>query len=109
MSLFKNLALPLTVALIIGFAWLLNQSMSQQQQSSAPVNLSPWDGLNASEYHQAAALVTAAHDGKLIFARISLRQPDKAKALAWQAGEIAQRDAEVSFWLMASRVWPMSI
>ena len=97
MSLLKNLALPLTVALIIGFAWLLNQSMSQQQQSSTPINLSPWDGLNASEYRQAAALVMAAHDGNVIFARISLRQPDKAEALAWQTGEIAQRGAEVSF------------
>ena len=64
MSLLKNLALPLTVALIIGFGWLLNQSMSQQQQSSAPINLSPWDGLDASEYRQAAALVTGVHDGK---------------------------------------------
>ena len=97
MSLLKNLALPLTVALIIAFGWLLNQSISQQQESAAPITLSPWDGLNASEYRRAAARVLAAHDGNVIFARISLRQPDKAEALAWQAGDTAKRDAEVSF------------
>ena len=49
----------------------------------------------------AAALVTAAHDA-LIFARISLRQPDKAKR--WHGKKARrQRDAEVSFWSMASR------
>jgi primary-amine oxidase len=97
MSILKNLALPLTVVCIIAFAWVLNQSISGQQKTAAAIELSPWDGLHDFEYQQAAALILAAHQGDVMFARISLRQPDKALALAWQEGDNVQRDAEISF------------
>ena len=39
----------------------------------------------------------AAHGDDVLFARISLKQPDKAAALAWTPGEKAARSAEVAF------------
>ena len=98
MRVLKNLALPLTLAFIIGFAWLLNQSIVTTQSSAQPeVSVSPWDGLQPQEYAQAAALLKAVHGDDVLFTRISLRQPEKAVALAWQDGDAAQRDAEVTF------------
>lgn len=98
MNIIKNLSLPITLALIVSLAWLLNQSIINQQASSdAAVELSPWDGLTPEEYRIAAALIKAAHGDGVVFTRISLRQPDKAQALAWRTGEVAQRDGEVTF------------
>ena len=97
MTILKNLALPLTAALIVGFGWLLAQSVGDKNSAPMTAIVSPWDGLSGAEYAQAAALVKAAHGSDILFNRISLRQPDKTQALAWQEGEEAQRDAEVSF------------
>ena len=97
MAIFKNLSLPLTVLFIIVFGWALEQSISDKKSGPQVEIISPWDGLSGAEYAQAAMLLKQAHGDDVLFARISLRQPDKAQALAWQAGARAQRDAEVSF------------
>ena len=54
----KNLALPVTLAFIIGLVWLLNQSIvTTQSEVQGQVTVSPWDGLQPREYAQAAALL----------------------------------------------------
>ena len=94
----KTLALPLTLAFIVGLAWLLNQSIVTTSSSTeADIAVSPWDGLRPKEYAQAAGLLKAVHGDAVMFTRISLRQPEKAVALAWQDGDTAQRGAEVTF------------
>jgi primary-amine oxidase len=100
MSLLKNLALPLSLAFIIGLGWLMDRSITAKSVDAAPAaTLSPWDGLQPDEYLQAAKLIKAAHGDNILFTRISLRQPEKAVALAWRDGTKAQRDAEVTFLL----------
>ena len=94
----RILALPLT---LIGVAILvigLNFSIQQRNIASAePLGPTPWDSLSADEYASAANAVRAEANGNLVFLRISLRQPDKAEALAWQRGTPPPRDAEVTF------------
>lgn len=98
MRILKTLALPLTLAFIVGLAWLLNQSIVTTSSSTkADIAVSPWDGLRPEEYAQAAGLLKAVHSDAVMFTRISLRQPEKAVALAWQDGDTAQRGAEVTF------------
>ncbi|MDB2523473.1 hypothetical protein N9X88_05345, partial [Alphaproteobacteria bacterium] len=98
MRILKTFALPLTLAFIVGLAWLLNQSIVTTSSSTqADIAVSPWDGLRPEEYAQAAGLLKAVHDDAVMFTRISLRQPEKAVALAWQDGDTAQRGAEVTF------------
>jgi primary-amine oxidase len=98
MHILKTLALPLTLAFIVGLAWLLNQSIVTTSSSTeADIAVSPWDGLRPKEYAQAAGLLKAVHGDAVMFTRISLRQPEKAVALAWQDGDTAQRGAEVTF------------
>jgi primary-amine oxidase len=98
MHILKTLALPLTLAFIVGLAWLLNQSIVTTSSSTeANIAVSPWDGLRPKEYAQAAGLLKAVHGDAVMFTRISLRQPEKAVALAWQDGDTAQRGAEVTF------------
>ena len=94
----RILALPLT---LIGVAILvigLNFSIQQRNIASAePLGPTPWDSLSADEYASAANAVRTEANGDLVFLRISLRQPDKAEALAWQRGTPPPRDAEVTF------------
>jgi primary-amine oxidase len=99
MRVLTKLALPITIAFIAFFAWGLNLWVEENQSASsqAPLVPSPWDGLSASEYQLAAKLIQQVHGENIMFARISLRQPDKARALAWRDGEKAQRGAEVTF------------
>ena len=84
MAIFKNLSLPLTVLFIIVFGWALEQSISDKKSGPQVEIISPWDGLSGAEYAQAAMLLKQAYGDDVLFARISLRQPDKAQALAWQ-------------------------
>jgi primary-amine oxidase len=97
MTIVKNLSLPLTIFLIIVFGWALDRSIADKKTATPAEFISPWDGLSGGEYAQAATLLKQSHGENLLFTRISLRQPDKAQALAWQAGNGVQRDAEVSF------------
>ena len=99
MRLLSNLALPITIVLIVGFALVLGQMVEGKRArmaANAPT-ASPWDGLTADEYQLVSKAVRAAHGDDVLFARISLKQPDKAAALAWTPGEKAARSAEVAF------------
>ena len=93
----RILALPITIILIGVLAFGLNLSISERHSSGVVETASPWDSLTADEHEIAANAVRARVQGKLVFLRVSLKQPDKQKALTWQAGETAQRDAEVTF------------
>jgi hypothetical protein len=58
MRILKTLALPLTLAFIVGLAWLLNQSIVTTSSSTqADIAVSPWDGLRPEEYAQASRFV----------------------------------------------------
>ena len=91
MRVIQKFALPLTAVLIAVFAWGLSQSAQQRLPQAAAETASPWDSLTAAEYETAAAAVTRAADGNVLFVRISLKQPDKQTALAWQPGTKAVR------------------
>ena len=76
----------------------LNFSIQQRNIAAAePLGPTPWDSLSADEYRLAANVVRAETNADIVFLRISLRQPDKTQALAWQRGTPPQRDAEVTF------------
>ena len=99
MRFLSNLSLPITIVLIVGFTLVLGQMVEDKRArmaANAPT-ASPWDGLTADEYQLVAKAVRAAHGDDVLFARISLKQPDKAAALAWTPGEKAARSAEVAF------------
>ena len=88
MSFPNKFTLSLVLALVSVFTWA---------GPSAVTETSPWDGLQPQEYRAAAELIKALHGDDVLFTRISLRQPDKTKALAWREGTSAQRDADVTF------------
>ncbi len=94
-----NFALPITIGLIAVFGWALNLSVEEKRGVGAepPLTVSPWDGLSDADYERAAASVKAVYGDAVIFTRISLKQPEKAVALDWQEGALAQRAAEVTF------------
>ena len=94
----RILALPITLIGIAALGYALFFSATQRGGlSSNNIGLSPWDSLTAAEYNKAADTIKATQDGDVLFIRISLKQPDKATALAWQPGDTAQREAEVTF------------
>lgn len=95
MQQYRFLALPLTLILIAGLAYGLSLSAQNNNQQTAAVT--PWDGLSAADYQIAAAAIKQAQGEDVMFIRISLQQPDKQKALAWQPGQIAERAAEITF------------
>lgn len=99
MRVLTKFALPITVAFIGLFAWGLERSIQDNRTATAEPLLtpSPWDGLSASEYQRSAKLLQNAHGETALFTRISLKQPDKARALKWREGGVAQRAAEVTF------------
>ena len=61
------------------------------------IELSPWDSLTSDEISRASASVKERHGEDVVFSRISLRQPDKSEALAWKSGQVAAREAEITF------------
>ena len=94
----RILALPLTIGFIALLGFVMH--VSAQQRGALDVreaHVTPWDSLSAAEFTMAAAAVRRNSAAAPVFIRISLRQPYKAEALAWQPGETAQRDAEVVF------------
>ena len=94
----RILALPLTLVGVAVLMLALNFSIQQRNIDAAePRGPTPWDSLSADEYRLAANAVSAETNADIVFLRISLRQPDKAEALAWQRGTPPQRDAEVTF------------
>tara|TARA_B110000971_G_scaffold221083_1_gene266815 strand:- start:2544 stop:4592 length:2049 start_codon:yes stop_codon:yes gene_type:complete len=99
MRVLTKFALPITVAFIAAFAWGLDRSIQENRTTTAepPLTVSPWDGLRAAEYERAAEILRKTHGETILFTRISLRQPEKAAALTWREGGVAQRSAEVTF------------
>ena len=94
----RILALPLTLVGVAVLMLALNFSIQQRNIAAAePLGPTPWDSLSANEYRLAANVVRAETNADIVFLRISLRQPDKTQALAWQRGTPPQRDAEVTF------------
>lgn len=99
MRFLTKFALPLTLLGLAVFVWVLHLSVADQRRAEAepPLTASPWDGLSSGEYAVAAEAVKRAHGPDAVFLRVSLKQPDKPKALQWREGETADRAAEVAF------------
>ena len=103
MRALSSLLLPVIVVAIIAFGWALLQSAEENRAAmlsaamTPDVELSPWDGLTGEEIASVARAVKARHGDGVIFNRISLRQPEKATALAWEKGQTSSREAEITF------------
>ena len=98
MRVLSYLVLPVIILVITAFAWVLFQSAENTRTVMvSDVALSPWDALTGAEITRAAAAVKARHGVDVIITRISLRQPEKAVALAWQQGQVPAREAEMTF------------
>jgi primary-amine oxidase len=98
MRVLSYLVLPAIILVITAFAWVLFQSAENTRTVMvSDVALSPWDALTGAEITRAAAAVKARHGDDVIITRISLRQPEKAVALAWQQGQVPAREAEMTF------------
>ncbi|MBF2754464.1 MAG: hypothetical protein ISN29_04290 [Gammaproteobacteria bacterium AqS3] len=62
------------------------------------IELTPWRSLTSDEIARAAEAVRSdAGEGVLLFNRISLAEPNKARALAWSPGETPERSAEIAY------------
>ena len=92
------LVLPAIIVAIAGFGWFLMRSAENSRALTAQeVELSPWDSLTSDEISRASASIKERHGGDVVFSRISLRQPNKSEALAWKPGQVAGREAEITF------------
>ena len=90
--------LPVIIIAIAGFGWVLLRSAENSRALTAQeVELSPWDSLTSDEISRASASVKERHGEDVVFSRISLRQPNKSEALAWKSGQVAAREAEITF------------
>jgi len=85
------------VAVIAAGFWYRYEPQSSTPPTVSPAGLSPWDSLTAAEISEVAAAVKAQHGDDIMLARISLRQPDKAVALKWSEGDVALREADITF------------
>lgn len=56
--------------------------------------LSPWHSLTSEEVAEVATAVTESIDAQVVFNRISLLEPHKQDALAWDVHSVAARGAE---------------
>ena len=90
----RKSALAALVVLALAAFWF-SQRNDQTVVEAGP--LSPWDSLTSGEIAAAAEAVRARHGQEVRFNRISLRQPEKAVALSWQADQQAVRGAEIVF------------
>ncbi len=100
MRLIGRFALPLTILVIVGLVWVLSLSKNERRMADGvdiDIGVSPWDALSGAEIARAAKSVKAKYGDAVLFNRISLKQPDKQPALAWQAGTISVRAAEIAF------------
>ena len=59
-------------------------------------DISPWHSLTEEEIREVAAAVIDSTDDGVIFNRISLLEPHKEQAIAWQGSEPARRGRAVS-------------
>ena len=98
MRSFSFLVLPAIIIVIAGFGWVLMRSAENSRELTArTIDLSPWDSLTSDEISRASTSVKERHGQDVVFSRISLRQPNKPEALAWEPGKVAGREAEITF------------
>ena len=86
--------------LLIGVAVTLLSACSGDQRSEtsdATGPISPWHSLTEAEVQEVAAAVMDSTDEAVVFNRISLLEPDKEQAIAWQGTEPARRGADVLY------------
>ena len=86
--------------LLIGIAVTLLSACSGDQRNEPPVaagSISPWHSLTEAEVQEVAAAVTASTADAIVFNRISLLEPDKEQAIAWQGTVPARRGADVLY------------
>ena len=62
-----------------------------------PVEKSPWQSLTEQEINEASRAVSESLGPGILFNRISLTEPDKNKARAWQEGDSATRGADIVY------------
>ncbi len=73
--------------LMIGIAIALLGACSGDQRSEtsgATGPISPWHSLTEAEVQEVATAVMGSTDDAVVFNRISLLEPDKEQAIAWQ-------------------------
>ena len=86
------------VVAIVSFVVLIGCDQSSQQAgNNAPTTTSPWHSLTETEINEAAAAVSDVFGEGILFNRISLTEPDKNKARAWQEGDSATRGADIVY------------
>ena len=86
------------VVAIVSFMVLASCGQSSQQAANnAPTTKSPWHSLTETEINEAATAVNGAFGEDVLFNRISLTEPDKSKARAWQTGDQAARGADIVY------------
>lgn len=94
----KITGLGLLILIALGLAWFVTRDRGVDQFETVETHqLSPWHSLTAVEIEQASAAVKSRHGEQIIINRISLRQPDKADALAWVPDQTALRGADITF------------
>ena len=70
---------------------------SPETADTTPMAMSPWHSLTETEINEAAAAVSNTFGKGIVFNRISLTEPNKTKARAWQAGDKASRGADIVY------------
>ena len=85
-------ALVISVGLLVACA-----EKSLERDETTDRILSPWHSLTSEEVAEVATAVTESVDAQVVFNRISLLEPHKQDALAWDAQSVAARGADVLY------------
>ena len=67
------------------------------ERAHVGTTLSPWHSLTEEEIKRAAAALIGREGNGIVINRISLKEPNKQLAKAWQSNESAQRGADLLF------------
>jgi len=85
-------ALFISVGLLVACA----EKSSERDEMTDRI-LSPWHSLTSEEVAEVATAVTESVDAQVVFNRISLLEPLKQDALAWDEHSVAARGADVLY------------
>ena len=85
--------------LLAGCAQPSNQSSGKNESSEAMAakELSPWHSLTSDEITEAVSALRASVGDEIMFNRVSLLEPVKSDALAWESGATAGRGADLIY------------
>ncbi len=85
--------------LMAGCAQPSNQSSGKKESSEAMAakELSPWHSLTSDEITEAVSALRASVGDEIMFNRVSLLEPVKSDALAWDSGATAGRGADLIY------------